>query len=139
MTEDAEKQILQAEYLMETYREQIGYLEDNLRMLDASIMEHMRARETLEKYPDASGEMLMPVGAGIFLYANPSKKNKAAVSVGASTNIVMEIKDAINHLEKNMERMGQTREMLAKRIGEIKSQMDGLAETMKGLYEKIRR
>jgi len=129
----ADEEIRQAEMIFESSRSQLEYLEENARMIGASIAEHMRTRETLENYGDA-GEMLVPIGAGVFINAKPVKADKALVSVGAGASVEMGTKDAIAHVERNIEKLNAARGKATERIAQIKEQMKSIAGRMESLY-----
>jgi len=132
-SENLDREIQQAEMMFESARSQLEYLEENARMVDSSISEHLRTRETLEHYGEAK-EMLMPVGAGVFIMAKPAKKDKAVVAIGAGASIEMSSKDALAHLDKNLEKLNKTREKAAERMGQIKQKIEELAGKMEALY-----
>ncbi len=102
-------------------------------MIGASIAEHMRTRETLENYGDA-GEMLVPIGAGVFINAKPVKADKALVSVGAGASVEMGTKDAVAHVERNIENLNAARGKATEKIAQIKEQMKSIAGRMESLY-----
>jgi prefoldin alpha subunit len=131
--ENLDREIQQAEMMFESAKNQLEYLEENARMVDSSISEHLRTRETLEHYGEAK-EMLMPVGAGVFIMAKPAKKDKAVVAIGAGASIEMHSKDALAHLDKNLEKLNNSRTKVTERISQIKQNMEALAGKMESLY-----
>ncbi|MDD5503182.1 MAG: prefoldin subunit alpha [Candidatus Thermoplasmatota archaeon] len=131
--ENLDREIQQAEMMFESARSQLEYLEENARMVDSSISEHLRTRETIEHYGEAK-EMLMPVGAGVFIMAKPAKKDKAVVAIGAGASIEMPAKDALVHIDKNLEKLNNSRAKVTERISQIKQKVEELAAKMESLY-----
>ena len=130
---NAGEQMRQVEMIFESSRSQLEYLEENARMIDASVAEHMRTRETLENYGGAEG-MLVPIGAGVFINAKTVKADKALVSVGAGTSMEIGTKEAIAHVDRNVEKLNSARGRTSEKIAQVKEQMKSIAGRMEALY-----
>jgi prefoldin alpha subunit len=72
---DTEREIEQGIATLEALKVHIDNLQKQIATLEVSIQEHERAIETMESYKDMEDEeILVPIGAGVFIGARVSEK-----------------------------------------------------------------
>ena len=118
--------------------EQRAQVEHALAQHISSIDSAMRGTHAaIESVRDASGEALMPVGAGVFVRARVEPGSTVVVSVGSGVAAEKTREDALLHLEarsKELEaaaaeasgQLGQTRQQLAR----ARADLEALASKM---------
>ena len=84
---------------LEVLKAQIGNLQKQIDVLQASMNEHERAIETLQGYKDIENEeILVPIGAGVFISVRVSQK-KGLISIGSDIFTQLPIEKMIEKLE----------------------------------------
>ncbi len=84
---------------LEVLKAQIGNLQKQIDVLQASLNEHERAIETLQGYKDIENEeILVPIGAGVFISVRVSQK-KGLISIGSDIFTQLPIEKMIEKLE----------------------------------------
>ncbi|MFQ5884913.1 MAG: prefoldin subunit alpha [Thermoplasmata archaeon] len=101
------------------------------------LEEYMRAKETMARYQKGGegAEILVPVGANSFLFAEIKDPDKAVVGVGSDLNVVESMDDAIARLEGRIEDLAAAEKGITERMVEVSEMVRESSELVKGLYE----
>ena len=112
----------------EQIRGQIEALQENLSMIDSSVMQMDAAIDALNAASTLTGdnEILLPVGADSFLSAKITDTKNVLVGVGAEVAVQKNIADAISDAKSKKDVLVKTRET---RGGELE-RLVGIAQEM---------
>ena len=123
-----EQELRQAMSTLELYRTQLASIAENQQLIQVSIEEHARARETFTQYKDAEpgSELLIPVGGSSFVFAKVEINDKAIVGLGTGVSMEKPIDEAISLME---ERANELMESLKKLI-DRRMDIEGKAEEL---------
>lgn len=123
-----EQELRQAMSTLELYRTQLVSIAENQQLIQVSIEELARARETFTQYKDAEpgSELLIPVGGSSFVFAKVEINDKAIVGLGTGVSMEKPIDEAISLME---ERANELMESLKKLI-DRRMDIEGKAEEL---------
>ncbi len=120
-----EEEITRNMSLIEYYKEQLQTLEVQSQYLQAALVDYNKAKLTLQnlKKTDKTPDILMPLGAGIYLNGTVTDATRILVDVGAGyvtekqpDDAIQKIEERIKHVQENQEKMNQMAEQLQQEI-----------------------
>lgn len=122
-----DNELRQAMAALEAYRSQLEALAQQSQLLQMSLEETLRAKETLKALAEAEegDELLIPAGGAAFVTVTVSSKTKAVVGIGSGYSVERDLDDATNFIDGNLK--------------EISEAMKGLAETTSRIEETAQR
>ncbi len=125
---------------LETARAQLTALARQEELLRVSLEEYARARETMVRYSVApvGTEILVPIGADSFLFANVGNVQKCIVGIGSQVALGDTLERAIERLDHRIEQLQEVQEDLLKRIGEMEDRVNTYTAAVQRGYEKLR-
>ncbi|UCD92003.1 MAG: prefoldin subunit alpha [Methanobacteriota archaeon] len=134
-TEELQRAV--AEY--ERQRAELEALARQDELLSLSLEEYMRAKETMTRYQKGGkgAEILVPIGANSFLFAEIKDSDKAVVGIGSDLNVVEKMDDAITRLEGRIEDLTNAQKGVADRMVELSEKVRENSELVRELYEKV--
>jgi len=126
--------------MIEMYREQMENIEMQSTYIKAIIDDYLKAKLTIENLEKREkGEILIPIGGGVFVPAKCEGVSKVLVSEGADIVIKKDLKGAkesldrnINTLQENLKQLNEMYEKIRDRIGELSEKVRELVEERKG-------
>ncbi len=134
-------ELRQAVSAMDTLKAQMDALAEQLQLIQASIGEFSRARDTAHSYVsvEENAEVMVPVGGGVYLPARAVNTGRGLVSTGAGytfeepLNRIIEMTDArikelVEASQKVYDRMGE----LQRQLGSLQTMIEREAETERG-------
>lgn len=139
--DDQREELEQIIEMINQYREQSTQLYAQLNLVNASINEHMIARETIKRYKDAEqgSEALIPIGGNVYVKANVSADKKVILGIGAKYMMEKSIDECIDSLnsrisslESGRDRISENIKVLESRIKELTDRGESLARSMEG-------
>lgn len=139
--DDQREELEQIIEMINQYREQSTQLYAQLNLVNASINEHMIARETIKRYKDAEqgSEALIPIGGNVYVKANVSADKKVILGIGAKYMMEKSIDECIDSLnsrisslESGRDRISENINVLESRIKELTDRGESLARSMEG-------
>lgn len=121
----------------ERQRAELEALARQDELVKLSLEEYMRAKETMARYQKGGkgAEILVPVGANSFLFAEIKDPDKAVVGVGSDLNVVESMDEAIARLEGRIEDLTAAEKGIMGRMVEVSEMVRESSELVKGLYE----
>lgn len=131
-TENHERLLSEYEY----YKGQIESLQENINMIDASIMQIEATIEALKGLSDLKddNEILLPIGSDSFVKARILDREAAIVGIGADVAVKKSIADSIQELvdrRKDMDKLRKERaEILEKALASAQAMAPRLQELM---------
>lgn len=125
---------------LEIQKQYINSLTNQIERVQLAINEHQRAKETLSKYIKLKdgNEILIPIGANSYVFANKTKTNKAIVGIGANVSVEEDLEKAIERIEKKLKILHENGEELTKELANVEQQASLLSEKIRKEIEKGR-
>ncbi|MCK4442926.1 MAG: prefoldin subunit alpha [Thermoplasmata archaeon] len=126
-----------AEY--EALRAQLEALAQQNELLRMSLEEHMRAKETMSRFQvgGEGAEILVPVGANSFVFAQISDPDKAIVGIGSDLTVEEDMEDAIKGLDVKIEEIETALKGLTERVVEVSRMVEEKSGVVRGLYGQV--
>lgn len=130
-------ELRQAMQVLETYREQMDALSRQINILQISLEETVRARETLRQFSEAKegDEILVPVGASVFVRAKVSGSENAIVGIGNRVSVEKKLSDATDYMNSGSMEIQDALQKANKALAEMSAIANNLAETINAEYE----
>ena len=116
--------------LIEQYKEQINQLEYQSSYLQAVLTDYNKAKITLENISssDDNVESLIPIGGGVYLYANIRDTSKALVDIGAGVTAEKSFDDAIKKIDERIEYIQSNQEKINSMIQQLQNDVAEVSE-----------
>lgn len=138
---DAEADLQNLLGLLQQTREQLEEFRTQSELLRISMEEHRSAIDTLEAYKGVKEghEVLVPVGANAYVFANSAATKTAITEIGAGLSAAMPVDVAVEKLRRRIEKIDASRKKvleggtrLEQNVGSIEAQIQGLYAQMQG-------
>lgn len=132
-----EKDLRQAMLVLESYREQLDALGQQMSILQTSLDESVRAMETLKAFKEAKegDEILVPVGASIFVTAKVTDCRSAVVGVGSKVSVEKELDEAESFISSVVIELRESLKRVNGSYTEINTAATNLAAAVNAEYE----
>jgi prefoldin alpha subunit len=126
--------------MMDLAKAQMEGLARQQELLQLAIEEHSRAKETIEHLAKRGpGEdILVPVGADSFIYADVSDTRDAIVGVGSGVAIRRAPEDAAKILQAKMEDLSEALHKVTEKASELDGVIQQLSQKIQEQYESLR-
>lgn len=123
--------------VLESYKEQMDALSQQMAMLQTSLEESVRARETLRVFKDAKegDEILVPVGASVFVTAKVTDKKEALVGIGNKITVGKELPEAEEFMSSVVIEIQESLKRISSTYSEIQTAASNLAAAVNAEYE----
>lgn len=133
-----EVDLQQAVAALEAYRAQLTALVRQEELLRVSLEEYARARETMARYAEApvGTQVLVPIGADSFLYAQVADVEKCIVGIGSQVALEDSLERAIERIDHRVEQLQSVHQDLIKRIGEMEERVNSLTLLVQREYQR---
>jgi len=117
--------------------EQLARQEDVLRM---TLEDHLRASETMKRFADCKvdSELLIPVGANVFLYGKIGDNKKVITGVGADVAVEGTIEEAMEKLDVKIKELRDAEAKLTKKREELNEKVLQISNELQQAYEESR-
>ncbi len=104
-----------------------------------SLEEHLRAKETMSRFQKGGegSEILVPVGANSFLFAQISNPNKAIVGIGSDLTVEEDMKDAIKRMDGKIEEIETALKGLTEKVVEVSRMVEEKSAVVRDLYDQV--
>ena len=109
-----------------------------LNVVNQAIEEINRAVETIKymKNLQNGDELIVPIGAGSFIYATLSDTNKVIVGIGGGISAEKSPDDAIKHLERRREELQKTQQELTNLMQRIEMEAQRIQARLQEIAER---
>ncbi len=136
---DVEADIQNMLGVLQNTREQAEELRTQSELLRISLEEHRTAIETLEAYKEVKEgqEVLVPVGANAYIFANSSPTKAAITELGAGLSAALPVDVAVEKLRKRIERIESSRKKVLEGGARMESSAAALEQQIQGLYNQL--
>jgi len=137
--EDVEAEIQNMLGILQNTRDQIEQLRTQAELMRISLEEHRTAIDTLEAYKDVreGDEVLLPVGANAFIFANASATKSAVTELGAGISASLPIHAAVEKLRKRIERIESSRKKMVEAGTRLEQNAASLEEQVQAMYASL--
>lgn len=134
-----EKELRQSLATLEFYRAQLQSLAEQLQLIQMSLEENARAKETLSSFKDApiDSEILVPVGGNSFVFAKVGSNSNVIVGIGSDVSLEKPIEEAVKMIEIRINELVETFTKLGERRSAIEAQSSQLSQQVQQEYQKI--
>jgi len=118
MEDDELRQAIEA---LNAYNAQLEALNRQVRLLQVSLEDTVRARESFKALADADegDEILIPVGASSYIPAKVTGKKKAIVGIGSRLSAEKDLDEAVAFMEINVNEISKALKETIGTLGEI--------------------
>ncbi len=134
-----EEEMRQAMAALEVYKAQLDSIAQNMQLIQLSLDELARAKETLTQYSKAApdSEILVPIGGSSFVFAKVATNSKALVGVGTGVTVEKSMDEAIKTVEeRNLELIDTLKKLADKRAG-MEAEAGRLSQAVEAEYQKL--
>jgi|ADurb_Met_02_Slu_FD_contig_101_79835_length_2168_multi_5_in_0_out_0_3 prefoldin alpha subunit len=127
-----EAELRQAMSTLEVFRAQLESIAQNQQLVQMSLEELGRARETLVQYQKAKegDELLVPIGGSSFVFAKVAGETKAIVGIGTGVSVEKPIDDAIKTMDDRAAELMDSMKKLTERRMAIEEQAAALSQAV---------
>jgi prefoldin alpha subunit len=127
-----EQELRQAMSALEMFRAQLESIAENQQLIQLSLEELGRARETLVQYQKSKqdDELLVPIGGGSYVFAKVADNSKAIVGIGTGTSVEKSLDDAVKTMDERAQELMDTMKKLTDRRMAIEGQANQLSEAV---------
>ena len=135
-----DEELRQAARTLDSYNQQLENISRQIRLLQASRDETVRASRTLEALADAKegDEVLIPIGASSFVTVKVTDKKTAVVGIGNKISVDKEYSDAKDFMDRNSAEISDAIQKSVAAMQEIQQYTEDLAATVQDEYRKRR-
>ena len=122
-------------YELQAYREDGQILQQQIANLQATLVEIDTGVETLRNLKNVKEEVLLPIGAGVYLKAKIIDNEKILLSIGADVIAEKNVEEATEFLASKSKKIDELRNQLQKNLVEVSNKimkLDGDAKKIAG-------
>jgi prefoldin alpha subunit len=131
-------ELRQALYALDVYKSQLEGFAQQAQILQLSLEEGIRARETMRALLEAKegDELLIPVGAQSFVHAKATGNSKAIVGIGNRTSVEKELDEAVEFLEQSVKEITEVLRKTSDTINEMDAKARDLSMVVQQEYQR---
>ena len=136
MTEQNEQKLEQSLAYLEMVKAQLESLQSQSGLIAESILERQRVKETLTNYKilKANEELLVPIGAGVFLFVKVGDASKALIEIGGEVAIEKPIEPAIEKIDDSIKDLEETGKKIDEKLQALQQQATVLTGDIQDMY-----
>lgn len=133
-----EEELRQALSVLDSYKVQLDALSQQLQLLQMSLDEAVRARDTMKAFSEASvgDEILVPVGASSFVFAQVGDEEKAIVGIGNKLSEERSMEEAVSYLDSNIQEITEALKKASEAGAELENRAKQLTALIQQEYQK---
>lgn len=125
-------------YELQAYREEGQILQQQIANLQATLAEIDSSAETLKNLKSVKEEVLLPIGAGVYLKAKIIDNDKILLSIGADVIAEKNVNEAVEFLASKSKKINELRNQLQKNLVEVSNNIMKLDEDAKKITGRMR-
>ncbi len=124
---------------LETAKAQLEGLAKQQQLIQLSIEEHVKARETVKSLAMSSpgDELMVPIGADSYIYAKASERKDVVIGVGSDVSIQRGAEEAEKVLDGRVEELAQAFQKISQMAMQTEAAVQELTEKVQQQYEKL--
>jgi prefoldin alpha subunit len=138
VNEDELKQALSA---LELYRAQAESLAEQQQVLQISLQEYVRAKETMTNWKGTKkgDEILVPIGGNSFVFAQVRVVDKALVGIGSGVTVERPIGAAITSIDARIKELTEAQKKLGESLSTVEMRSSQLTQAVQAEYDRLQR
>ncbi len=120
-------------------RAQAESLAEQQQLIQYSLEEYTRAKETLSKWKDAKKgeELLVPIGGNSFVFAKVEFNSKALVGIGSGVTVERPVEEAIATLDGRINEMAEGLKKINESLTILETRSANLTRQVQAEYDKL--
>jgi len=124
---------------LEIQKKYIESYQSQLRIIDTNINELKRAKETIEGYTklEENEEILVPVGANMFVFGKIADTRKVLSHVGANILVKENATKALERLTNRIHSLSEIKEKMEKELSSVVEQYRNLSRKVEEQYAEM--
>jgi prefoldin alpha subunit len=136
-----EEEVRRAASVLDSQRAQLESLARQEEILQYSLEELLRARETVSSTRQAGKgtEALVPVGAGAFLFMNVKESDKALMSIGSDLVLEEGVDKVLEKLDARVKEIEEASNTLSEKISDLDDRVRVQARFVQDLYDRAKK
>jgi len=137
----SEEEVRRAATVLDSQRAQLESLARQEEILQYSLEELLRARETVSNAGKAGkgAEALVPVGAGAFLFMNVKDANKALMSIGSDLVLEESVDKVLERIDARVKEIEEASNSLSEKISDLDDRVRVQARFVQDLYDRAKK
>lgn len=135
----SEQELQQTISALDISRAQLENISRQQELVRSSLEEHLRSRESVEQFSkaDESEEVLVPVGAGVFLHAKIADGKQGIASIGAGVMMEKEMPEIVNILNSRIDELKNAVKELDEQAEKISYAIEQLSADAQQQYVEL--
>lgn len=123
--------------VLDAYRAQLESLSQQLQLLQMSMEEATRARDTLEAFANASvgDEIMVPIGASSYVFATVGDNERAVVGIGNRLSDEKSLEDAVAYMNASLEDIKEAYSKASEAGAELEARAQQLSAALQQSYQ----
>ncbi|MDD1769861.1 MAG: prefoldin subunit alpha [Methanomassiliicoccales archaeon] len=136
-----EEEIRQALAALDLYRAQAETLAEQQQIVQMSLEEYARARETLNKWKDTApdAEILVPIGGNSFVYAKVGSSDHALVGIGTGLTVERSTEDAVKTIDARIAELSDGLKKISESRAVVESRAQQLTQMVQVEYDRLQK
>jgi len=136
----SQEELQKSLYMLELHNAQFSTLAKQLELIESSVNENLRAKETLLNYKKSGEdtELLVPIGGDVFIFASPKNNSKAISSVGAGVAVENSANETVKRIDDKLKMLNDAGKKIAEDMEKTQNEIDDLSEKVEKMYAKLR-
>lgn len=124
---------------LETAKAQLEALSRQQELIQLAIEEHVKARETVKSMAKSAqgDELMIPVGADSYIYANASERKDVVIGVGSGVSVQRDAGAAEKILDERVEDLAQAFQKVSEMAAQTEGAIHELTERIQQQYEEV--
>lgn len=134
-----EQELKQALSTLDLMRAQAESLAEQQQLIQYSLEEYSRAKETLSKWKGAKKgeEILVPIGGNSFVFAKVAFNSKALVGIGSGVTVERPVEEAIATLDTRINEMVEAMKKINDSMTVLETRSANLTRQVQAEYDKL--
>ena len=134
-----EQELKQALSTLDLMRAQAESLAEQQQLIQYSLEEYSRAKETLSKWKDAKKgeEILVPIGGNSFVFAKVASNSKALVGIGSGVTVERPVEEAIATVDTRINEMVEAMKKINESMTVLETRSANLTRQVQAEYDKL--
>jgi prefoldin alpha subunit len=122
----------------ELHRNQLEQLMRQEEVVRISLEENMKAKETMIRFRESKldAEILIPIGANIFLYGKLGNRDKVIVGIGSDVAVEDTIDEALKKVEERIDELSDARDKIVQKQSELNTKINEISAKIQQAYEE---
>jgi prefoldin alpha subunit len=134
-----EQEIRSALGALEVYKAQLEGVAEQQQILQVSLEEYSRAKDTLTEFAKAEegDEVMVPIGGASFIYAKVSNPKRVLVGVGTGVTVEKDTTEALELMTTRTQEMLDALKKLSESRAAIEMKSEQLSQLLQAEYQRL--